>query len=54
MLLAPDYGRSITPEIAAIAASSFASLKRANKVRRVMTFDGALVESGPAIWQTGT
>jgi hypothetical protein len=54
MLLAPDYGRTITPEIIAVATSSFASLKRANKVRRVMTFDGALVDSGPAIWQTGT
>lgn len=53
ILLAPDYGRSISPEISAVATSSFAALKRANKVRRVMTFDGALVDSGPTIWQTG-
>lgn len=53
ILLAPDYGRTITPEIAGVAQTSFAALKRANKVRRVMTFDGALVDSGPTIWQTG-
>lgn len=54
ILLAPDYVRAITPEVSGVAQTSFAALKRANKVRRVMTFDGALVDSGPAIWQTGT
>lgn len=53
ILLAPDYGRTISTEIASVAASSFAAIKRANKIRRVATFDGALVDSGPAIWQTG-
>lgn len=53
ILLAPDYGRTITPEIAGVASTSFAALKRANKVKRSVTFDGALVDSGPAIWQTG-
>lgn len=53
ILLAPDYGRSITAEIAGVAQTSFAALKRANKVRRGVTFDGALVDSGPTIWQTG-
>lgn len=53
ILLAPDYGRQISTEIASVATSSFASLKRANKVKRVATFDGALVDSGPTIWQTG-
>lgn len=53
ILLAPDYGRTITPEVAGVAGTSFAAIKRANKVRRSMTFDGALVDSGPTIWQTG-
>lgn len=53
ILLAPDYGIAITPEIAGIAASSLAAIKRANKVKRVSSFDGALVDSGPTIWQTG-
>lgn len=53
ILLAPDYGITITPEISGIAASSLAAIKRANKVKRVSSFDGALVDSGPTIWQTG-
>lgn len=53
IMMAPDYGRTITPEITAVATSAFAALKRANKVRRIVTFDGALVDSGPTIWQTG-
>lgn len=53
ILLAPDYGISISPEIAGVATSSLASLKRANKIKRRSSFDGALVDSGPTIWQTG-
>jgi hypothetical protein len=53
IMMAPDYGRTISAEITAVATSSFAALKRANKVKRVATFDGALVDSGPTIWQTG-
>lgn len=53
ILLAPDYGISISTEIGAVAASSLANIKRANKERRRSTFDGALVDSGPTIWQTG-
>jgi hypothetical protein len=54
ILIAPDYGIPITPEISGIASKALADVKRANKVKRRSTFDGALVESGPAIWQTGT
>jgi hypothetical protein len=53
ILMAPDYGVQITPEISSVASSSLAAIKRANKVRRTVTFDGALVDSGPTIWQTG-
>lgn len=53
VLCAPDYGKAVPPEIAGVATSSLAAVKRANKVKRVMSFDGALVDSGPAIWQTG-
>lgn len=53
ILMAPDYGVTISQEIAQIASKALADIKRANKVRRQSTFDGALVDSGPAIWQTG-
>src|SRR6266702_5149198 len=53
ILMAPDYGIAVSPEISSVAASSLASIKRANKVKRQSTFDGALVDSGPAIWETG-
>jgi len=53
IIIAPDFGISIPPEISGIAATALASVKRANKIKRQSTFDGALVESGPAIWQTG-
>jgi hypothetical protein len=53
ILMAPDYGITISPEIASVATSSLASIKRANKVKRQSTFDGALVDTGPTIWQTG-
>lgn len=53
ILMAPDYGITVTPEISGIATTTLAAIKRANKVKRQSTFDGALVDSGPTIWQTG-
>lgn len=53
ILMAPDYGITVSPEITSVATTSLAALKRANKVKRQTTFDGALVNSGPVIWQTG-
>lgn len=53
ILMAPDYGVTVAPEIMSVATSSLAALKRANKLRRTMSFDGALVDSGPTIYQTG-
>lgn len=53
ILIAPDYGIPITPEISGVASKALADIKRANKVRRQSTFDGALVDSGPVIWQRG-
>lgn len=53
ILLAPDYGVQITPEISGPASKALADIKRANKVPRRSTFDGALVGSEPTIWQTG-
>lgn len=53
IIMAPDYGVTVSQEIAQIASKALADIKRANKVKRKSTFDGALVDSGPAIWQTG-
>jgi hypothetical protein len=53
VLMAPDYGISVPPEISSVARAALGDVKRANKVRRTMSFDGALVDSGPTIWQTG-
>lgn len=53
ILLCAGYGITASPEITGIARTALANVKRANRVKRRMTFDGALVESGPTIWQTG-
>jgi hypothetical protein len=53
ILLAPDYGRQIAPEVISVAQSSFANLKRANKVKRTAKFDAGLVNSDPVLWQRG-
>jgi hypothetical protein len=53
ILMAPDYGVTVSQEILGVASKSMADIKRANKVKRRSTFDGALVDSGPTIWQTG-
>lgn len=43
ILMAPDYGITIPPEILGIASKALADVKRANKVKRRSTFDSALV-----------
>lgn len=54
IMLAPDYGRTVTEEVAAVARSSFAAIKRANKVRRTAGFDAGLVgHDGPVTYQRG-
>lgn len=53
ILLAPDFGRVVTTEVLEVAKNSKADIKRANKTRRVATFDSALLPDGPAIWQRG-
>lgn len=53
VLMAPDYGIAVSAEISDVAIKSLADIKRANKVRRTSSFDGALVDSGPTIFQTG-
>lgn len=47
--LAPEYGRQVSPEVAAIASASKASVKRTNSKPRYLKVDGAL-RSGPAAW----
>lgn len=51
--LAPLFGKVAGPDIKQIAVSSLADLKRVNKKTPVSRFDGALVQSGPVIWQRG-
>lgn len=53
ILLGPDYGRQIAPEVIAVAQSSFANIKRANKVKRTAKFDAGLCNEDPVIWQRG-
>ncbi len=54
ILMAPDYGRVVSEEVKRIAQSSFASIKRANKVRRTAKFDAGLVgHDGPVTYQRG-
>jgi hypothetical protein len=51
ILLAPDYGRAIPPEIQGVAQSSFAAIKRANKIRKTASYDAALLDQGgPGSW----
>lgn len=54
ILMAPDYGRTIPDAVLSVAQSSFAAIKRANKVKRVARFDAALVGDDPVTWQSGT
>lgn len=53
IMLAPDYGRTVSDEIKQVAQSSFASIKRANKVKRTAKYDAALVSDDVVSWQRG-
>jgi hypothetical protein len=53
ILLAPDYGRQVAPEVLAVAQSSFANVKRANKTKRTAKYDAGLCSADPVIWQRG-
>jgi hypothetical protein len=54
ILMAPDYGRIVTEEVSRVAQSSFAAIKRANKVRMTASFDSGLVgHDGPVTYQRG-
>lgn len=52
ILLAPDYGVSVSPEIIGVHTTAKANIKRANKQRRIAQFDVALTDP-PITWQTG-
>lgn len=53
VLLGPDYGRQIAPDVLAVAQSSMANIKRANKVKRTAKYDAGLCSSDPVLWQRG-
>jgi hypothetical protein len=53
ILLAPDYGVEPSSAVVAVATSTKANIKRANKIKRQATFDPALSSDEPAIWQRG-
>lgn len=48
--LAPEFGRSVTPEIAAIATEAKGDVKITNSPDLMMTCDDALVNNGRAGW----
>lgn len=52
IMLAPDYGATPSAEVIEVARAGMASLKRANKTRKLASFDSALVDT-PVMWQTG-
>jgi hypothetical protein len=52
--LAPEYGVAVSPAVAAIAASSKADIKRANKKRVLAAYDSTLLgEPAFAYYQRG-
>jgi hypothetical protein len=53
IMMAPDYGIPISQEWAAVATTSLASIKRANKVRRTAKFDAGICDGGPVDYQRG-
>lgn len=54
IMLAPDYGISVPDELANVARTTLAAIKRANKLKRTSQFDEALSGPGPVTWQSGT
>lgn len=53
LMIAPDYGVTPDPTVAAIAQSSKANLKRANRIKRVARFDSMIADTNPTSWQSG-
>lgn len=53
IMLAPDYGRVVSEDVKEVANSSWAALKRANKVKRTASFDPGLVNDQPVNYQRG-
>lgn len=53
ILMAPDYGITLSAEWISTATTSMAAIKRANKVRRTAKFDSALVNNEVTTWQRG-
>lgn len=52
ILMAPDYGISVSQEIVGVGTIAKANIKRANKQKKISQFDCALVDS-PVNWRTG-
>lgn len=51
--LAPLFGKVASDDVKKIAVETLANIKRVNKSTPVARFDGALVQSGPVVWQRG-
>ena len=51
--LAPLFGKQASAEVKATAVQTLANIKRVNKKTPTARFDGALVQSGPVVWQRG-
>jgi hypothetical protein len=51
--LAPLFGKVASEDVKKIYVDTMADIKRVNKKTPVARFDGALVDSGPVIWQRG-
>lgn len=52
-MLCAEYGRPVPASVAAIALSSLAAIKRANKIKRTAQFDSMLADQGPVSYQGG-
>jgi hypothetical protein len=53
VMLCGEYGKAVPVPVGVIAASSFAAIKRANKIKRIAQFDSMLADQAPVSWQSG-
>lgn len=53
IMLAADYGATPSQAVIDVARGSKAAIKRANKTRKLASFDAALADT-PVMWQTGS
>lgn len=51
--LAPLFGKTASDDVRKESVAMLANLKRVNRETPVSRFDGALIQSGPVIWQRG-